>query len=111
VRVLVAVLRLPPEMCRLTRAAKRAKGHAQLGDELVIVVGAYRRCERVDLLADYRLRWGIESLFGAIKSRGFDLESTHLHQIPCFLVPTAGTRCLEATARRTRLLATFFFCA
>jgi hypothetical protein len=79
VRVRVAALRLPPEKCRLTQAAKRAKGHAHPGDELVVVVGAYRRGESADLLADYRLRWGIESLFGALKSRGFDLESTHLH--------------------------------
>lgn len=26
----------------------------------------------------YRKRWGIETLFGALKSRGFDLEATHL---------------------------------
>jgi hypothetical protein len=78
VRVRVAALRLPPETCALTQAAKRAKGHAQPGDELVVVVGAYRRGAPADLLADYRLRWGIESLFGALKSRGFDLESTHL---------------------------------
>jgi hypothetical protein len=78
VRVRVAALRLPPEKCALTQAAKRAKGHAQPGDELVVVVGAYRRGNPADLLADYRLRWGIESLFGALKSRGFDLESTQL---------------------------------
>src|ERR1700758_4558645 len=80
VRVRVAALRLPPEKCALTQAAKRAKGHGQPGDELVVVVGAYRRGDQADLLADYRLRWGIESLFGALKSRGFDLESTHLRQ-------------------------------
>jgi hypothetical protein len=79
VRVRVAALRLPPEKCALTQAAKRAKGHSHPGDELVVVVGAYRRGDHADLLADYRLRWGIESLFGALKSRGFDLESTHLH--------------------------------
>ena len=28
-------------------------------------------------LADYRLRWGIETLFAALKPRGFNLESTH----------------------------------
>jgi hypothetical protein len=78
VRVRVAALRLPPEKCALSQAAKRAKGHAHPGDELVVVVGAYRRGDHADLLADYRLRWGIESLFGALKSRGFDLESTHL---------------------------------
>ena len=29
-------------------------------------------------LRHYRKRWGIETLFGALKSRGFDLEATHL---------------------------------
>ena len=29
-------------------------------------------------LADYRLRWGIETLFSALKTRGFNLESTHV---------------------------------
>jgi hypothetical protein len=28
-------------------------------------------------LADYRLRWSIETLFAALKTRGFNLESTH----------------------------------
>ncbi len=28
-------------------------------------------------LADYRLRWGIETLFAALKTQGFNLESTH----------------------------------
>jgi hypothetical protein len=31
-----------------------------------------------DLLEKYRLRWGIETLFGCLKRRGFDLEATHL---------------------------------
>lgn len=29
------------------------------------------------VLVDYRLRWGIETLFAALKTRGFNLESTH----------------------------------
>lgn len=29
-------------------------------------------------LSDYGLRWGIENLFSGLKSRGFDLEATHL---------------------------------
>jgi hypothetical protein len=28
-------------------------------------------------LADCRLRWGMETLFAALKTRGFNLESTH----------------------------------
>lgn len=31
-------------------------------------------------LAEYAKRWGIETLFGALKSRGFNLESTHVVQ-------------------------------
>lgn len=30
------------------------------------------------LLANYRLRWEIETLFGCLKTRGFRLEDTHL---------------------------------
>lgn len=33
-----------------------------------------------DLLSDYRLRWRIETLFQALKGRGFDLESCRLSQ-------------------------------
>ena len=29
-------------------------------------------------MADYARRWGIETLFGCLKSRGFRLEETHL---------------------------------
>jgi hypothetical protein len=29
------------------------------------------------VLLDYRLRWGIETSFAALKTRGFNLESTH----------------------------------
>lgn len=40
---------------------------------LLLVVGTVRR-----LLRLYRLRWGIEVLFGGLKTRGFDFETTHL---------------------------------
>jgi hypothetical protein len=30
------------------------------------------------LIDDYAQRWGIETLFGIFKSRGFNLEDTHL---------------------------------
>ena len=33
-----------------------------------------------DLLSEYRLRWKIETLFQALKGRGFDLESCRLSQ-------------------------------
>ena len=31
-----------------------------------------------NLIADYALRWSIETLYGIFKTRGFCLESTHL---------------------------------
>lgn len=42
--------------------------------ELLIL--ATNHCPKA-ALADYRLRWGIETLFAALKTRGFNLESTH----------------------------------
>ncbi len=30
------------------------------------------------MIDDYAQRWGIETLFGIFKSRGFNLEDTHL---------------------------------
>lgn len=32
-------------------------------------------------LADYKKRWGIETLFGCLKTRGFNFESTHLTKL------------------------------
>src|SRR5215210_4204399 len=43
--------------------------------EYVIVVST-QESER--LLADYTRRWGIETLFGCLKTRGFCLEATHV---------------------------------
>ncbi len=46
------------------------------GNEYLIVISN----QSGDLLADYRLRWKIETLFQALKGRGFDLESCRLSQ-------------------------------
>lgn len=43
------------------------------GDLLVVIAPAQVQ----DLVKDYALRWGIETLFGIFKTRGFCLESTH----------------------------------
>lgn len=45
------------------------------GGDLLVVV-APRESER--MLSEYKLRWEIETLFGALKTRGFRLEETHL---------------------------------
>ena len=33
-----------------------------------------------DSISDYQLRWEIETMFGCLKSRGFEFEETHLSQ-------------------------------
>jgi len=53
-------------------------GGKRLGgsNEYLIVISN----EKGDLLSEYRLRWKIETLFQALKGRGFDLESCRLSQ-------------------------------
>ncbi len=46
------------------------------GEWLILVAAAY--CD--DPATEYRKRWGIETLFGALKTRGFNLEDTRLTQ-------------------------------
>lgn len=46
------------------------------GDFLIVV--SDRLAPSGNLVADYANRWGIETLFGCLKRRGFDLEATHL---------------------------------
>jgi hypothetical protein len=47
----------------------------RLPDNSLLIVIAPPNTE--DLVTDYALRWGIETLFGIFKTRGFCLESTH----------------------------------
>ncbi len=49
--------------------------HLHEGEYLIVISN-----QRGDLLADYRLRWKIETLFQALKGRGFELESCRLSQ-------------------------------
>ncbi len=46
------------------------------GNEYLVVISN----EKGDLLGEYRLRWKVETLFQALKGRGFDLESCRLSQ-------------------------------
>ena len=50
----------------------------RLDDGELLIVATDRQPDTA--LADYRLRWGIETLFAALKTRGFNLESTHFTQ-------------------------------
>ena len=43
--------------------------------ELLIVIGMDKP---QSMIHDYAVRWSIEVLFGNLKSRGFDVEATHM---------------------------------
>jgi hypothetical protein len=103
----VAVVRIPPEVGARTQAQKRAQGHGCPGDELVVVVAPADRPpndppDHSDVLTDDRRRWSIETLFGALKSRGFDLEATQVVSCPERLERLVGLLALAFTwAHRT----------
>jgi hypothetical protein len=51
-------------------------GALRLEDNSLLTIIAPHYCHT--LIDDYAQRWGIETLFGIFKSRGFNLEDTHL---------------------------------
>jgi hypothetical protein len=63
--------------CRVWGQPVAVEGMRLNDGELLVVIGP--RAQE-NLLADYALRWGIETLFGIFKSRGFCLESTHFRE-------------------------------
>ncbi len=52
-------------------------GGRRLRKDLYLIVISNQKS---DVLADYRRRWKIETLFESLKGRGFDLESCRLEQ-------------------------------
>jgi len=52
-------------------------GRKRADGELLILISNEPSPE---MIAEYRQRWQIETLFGCLKSRGFDLEVTHLKE-------------------------------
>jgi hypothetical protein len=48
----------------------------KLSETEYLIVGT--REVKPNAFAEYKKRWGIETLFGCLKSRGFDFEETHL---------------------------------
>ena len=69
---------------RILRKPRLVYGHhlylsvIRLPDEFLIVASNEKGRQSLE---DYKKRWGIEVLFAALKSRGFDLEQTHLIHI------------------------------
>ncbi len=66
--------RCKPHALRLWGLRVFVGGKHLHGSEYLIVISN----EKGDLLSQYRLRWKIETLFQALKGRGFDLESCRL---------------------------------
>lgn len=60
--------------CRVWGQSVAVEGLRLEGGELLVVIGP---TQDEQLIEDYALRWGIETLFGIFKTRGFCLESTH----------------------------------
>jgi hypothetical protein len=52
-------------------------GRKRADGELLILISNEPSPEMIE---EYRRRWQIETLFGCLKSRGFDLEATHLKE-------------------------------
>ena len=52
-------------------------GRKRADGELLILISNEPSPEMIE---EYRRRWQIETLFGCLKSRGFDLEETHLRE-------------------------------
>lgn len=44
----------------------------------LLIIASYDSVSYTEMLNDYKKRWGIECLFKALKSQGFDFETTHL---------------------------------
>jgi len=55
-------------------ASKRIKRGGRCSHLLIVS----NRFQGKEALALYRMRWGIERLFGHLKKKGFDLEATHM---------------------------------
>jgi hypothetical protein len=72
------------ERCIL-RHRRRLWGHwvklmaVRLPDNELLIIATQDSVRQA--LADYAKRWSIETLFGILKSRGFNLEDTHLQQM------------------------------
>lgn len=73
---LLRACRCKPHPMQLWGLGVYVGGKQLRGAEFLVVISN----EPGDLLADYRLRWKIETLFQALKGRGFDLESCRLSQ-------------------------------
>ena len=73
---------LQPHQSKVLSGKRKLWGHwlylagLRLEDGSLLVVATNHKPNTA--ISDYALRWGIETLFGCLKTRGFCLEATHL---------------------------------
>ncbi len=85
IRVSVVFQDLQPGQHKVLRHKRQLWGHwvyiaaLRLDDGSLLVVAT--QSKPLSAIADYAKRWGIETLFGIFKTRGFCLESTHLTDV------------------------------
>jgi Transposase DDE domain len=78
----VVFAHLKPGEQQVLKRRRRIGGHwvyvsaLRLADQELLIVVANRKPQSA--ITDYAKRWGIETLFGCLKTRGFCLEATHL---------------------------------
>ena len=83
-KVKTAFADLKVNQTKVLRNKRRLWGHwlyiaaMRLEDGSLLVIATQLKPHRA--IADYAQRWGIETLFGLLKTRGFCLESTHLRE-------------------------------
>ena len=73
---------LPRRGYQVLSGKRQLWGHAlhiiglKMADGELVILATQNQPETA--LADYKERWQIETLFGCLKTRGFDLEATHI---------------------------------
>jgi hypothetical protein len=78
----VVFAHLQPGEQQVLKQRRLVSGHwvyvsaLRLEDNELLIIVSNRKPQSA--IADYAKRWGIETLFGCLKTRGFCLESTHL---------------------------------
>jgi hypothetical protein len=74
---------LPLQQARLIHGTKRIYGHSlfvtgmRIEDDYLIIV-TNKKPEQDEAIKIYAIRWEIETLFGCLKSKGFNFEDTHI---------------------------------
>lgn len=75
---------LKPGQVRVLRTPRSICGHwlylaaTMTSENEFVIIGTQDKFSKKDNLEIYLKRWGIETLFGCLKSKGFNFEDTHM---------------------------------